>query len=154
MSISLILTPRAIAAIDAVLGTRPARDGTGQVVCEVRTRMRDERLLAAALQETGAAVTADDREISARWDGVRAAFARDADGVWSAHFTGEVDESRAVEIVRAIDTGYGRQVQGAVLDRLRERAPAAGLSLESETTTEDAGVRLVFAVGRGGRHAG
>ncbi|GFJ86952.1 hypothetical protein [Phytohabitans rumicis] len=81
-------------------------------------------------------------------------FTRDADGVWSAHFTGEVDESRAVEIVRAVDTGYGHQVQRAVLDRLRERAPAAGLWLESETTTEDDGVRLVFAVGRDGPHAG
>jgi hypothetical protein len=152
MSISLILTPRTIAAIDAVLGVRPAQDGTGQVVCEVRTRMRDERLLAAALEEAGAAVTAGDHEIAARWDGVRAAFARDTEGVWSAHFTGDVDESRAVEIVRAVDVGYGRQVQRAVLERLRERAPAAGLSLESETITEDAGVRLVFAVGRGGIH--
>jgi hypothetical protein len=43
-----------------------------------------------------------------------------------------VDEERAVEIVRAVDAAYGRQVQRAVLDRLRERAPAAGLRLESE----------------------
>lgn len=152
MSISLTLVSHAMAAIDAVRGARPARNGAGQLVCEVRTRMRDATLLAAALQETGAAVTADDHEISAHWDGVQAVFARDADGVWSAHFTGDVDEARAIGIVRAIDTGYGRQVQRAVLERLRERAPAAGLSLESETTTEDAGVRLVFAVGRGGRH--
>lgn len=149
MSISLILASHAVGDAD---GDLSAVAGAGQVVCEVRTRMRDERLLAAALRETGAAVTADAHEIAALWQGVRAAFARNANGVWSAHFTGEVDESRAVEIVRAIDTGYGRQVQRAVLERLRERAPAAGLSLESETTTEDAGVRLVFAVARGGRH--
>jgi hypothetical protein len=80
VSVSLILSPRAIAAIDAVLGTRPARDGTGSVVCEVRTRMRDERLLAAALRETGAAVTSGDGGIAVRWSGVGAAFARDADG--------------------------------------------------------------------------
>jgi hypothetical protein len=152
VSISLILVPLAVAAVAAVNSARSARDETGQVVCEVATRMRDERLLAAALEEAGAAVTAGDREIAARWDGVRAAFARDTEGVWSAHFTGDVDESRAVEIIRAVDVGYGRQVQRAVLERLRERAPAAGLSLESETITEDAGVRLVFAVGRGGIH--
>ncbi|GLI03603.1 hypothetical protein [Phytohabitans aurantiacus] len=152
MSISLILVPLAVAAVAAVNGARSTRDATGQVVCEVRTRMRDERLLAAALEETGAAVTADEREIAAQWAGVRAAFARDTEGVWSAHFTGDVDESRAVEIIRAVDVGYGRQVQRAVLERLRERAPAAGFSLESETITEDAGVRLVFAVGREGIH--
>jgi hypothetical protein len=152
VSISLILVPLAVAAVAAVNGARSTRDVTGQVVCEVRTRMRDERLLAAALEETGAAVTADEREIAAQWAGVRAAFARDAEGVWSAHFTGDVDESRAVEIIRAVDVGYGRQVQRAVLERLRERAPAAGFSLESETITEDAGVRLVFAVGREGIH--
>ena len=33
-----------------------------------------------------------------------------------------------------------------MLERLRERAPAAGLRLESETVAEDASVRLVFAV--------
>ncbi|MCW6006046.1 hypothetical protein K1W54_15875 [Micromonospora sp. CPCC 205371] len=41
--------------------------------------------------------------------------------------------------------GAGVGEVDAVRERLRERAPAAGLSLESETTTEDAGVRLVFA---------
>ncbi|MEJ3744476.1 hypothetical protein WEI85_14410 [Actinomycetes bacterium KLBMP 9797] len=148
MSVSLILIPLAVAAVAAAHGARSTRDGTGQVVCEVRTRMRDERLLAAALQETGAAVTAEDHAIAARWDGVAARFARGTDGVWSAHFTGDVDESRAVEIARTVDAGYGRQVQRVVLERLRERAPAAGLSLESETTTEDAAVRLVFAVGQ------
>jgi hypothetical protein len=154
VSLSLILIPLAVAAVTTAHGARSGRDGRGRLVCEVRTRMRDETLLAAALRETGAAVTAGGGEITGQWDGVRARFTRDGDGVWSAHFTGEVDEPRAVEIVRAVDAGYGRQVQQAVLDRLRERAPAAGLRLESETATEDAGVRLVFAVGRDGRHGG
>ncbi|MDG4785622.1 hypothetical protein O7626_06690 [Micromonospora sp. WMMD1102] len=154
MSVSLILIPLAVAAVAAAHGSQSARDEAGQVVCRVQTRMRDEKLLADALRETGAAVTAGPQEITAAWDGIRAGFARGEDGVWSAHFTGQVDESRAVEIVRAVDAGYGRQVQRAVLDRLRDRAPAAGLVLESETATEDAGVRLVFAVGREGHCAG
>lgn len=146
MSVSLILVPLAVAAVSAVYGAQAGRDGDGRVVCQVQTRMRDETLLAAALSEARAVVTLDDQAIVAAWDGVHARFLRGQDGVWSAHFTGDVDEQRAVDIVRAIDAGYGRQVQRVVLERLRERAPAAGLRLESESVGEDASVRMVFAV--------
>ncbi|MFS8480188.1 MAG: hypothetical protein FWJ93_14745 [Micromonosporaceae bacterium] len=146
MSVSLLLVPLAVAAAAGVRGVTAGRDHEGRIVCQVQTRMRDETLLAAALRETNAAVTAGEHEIVAAWEGVQATFRRDRDGVWSAHLTGDVDEQRAIEIVRAVDAGYGRQVQRAVLDRLRERAPAAGLRLESETVAEDASVRLVFAV--------
>lgn len=146
MSVSLLLIPLTIAAATAATGLATGRDQDDRVVCQVQTRMRDENLLAAALGETGALVTADNGQLDASWDGVRSTFRRGPDGIWAAHFTGDVDERRAVEIVRALDAGYGRQVQRAVLDRLRERAPAAGLRLESENTTEENAVRLVFAV--------
>ncbi|MGC4786820.1 hypothetical protein ACLQ22_03085 [Micromonospora sp. DT178] len=146
MSVSLILLPLAVAAVAATHGATAGRDGEGRVVCEVQTRMRDETLLVAALGDTGAVVTTEPDAIIADWAEVRAGFRRGEDGIWSAHFTGEVDEQRAVEAVRAIDAAYGRQVQRAVLERLREQAPAAGLRLESEQVTEDASVRLVFAV--------
>ncbi|SCF34069.1 hypothetical protein GA0074695_5809 [Micromonospora viridifaciens] len=146
MSVSLILLPLAVAAVAATHGATAGRDQNGRVVCQVQTRMRDETLLTAALHDTAAAVTADGDLILADWAGVRATFQRDAEAIWSAHFTGEVDEQRAVDIVRAVDAAYGRQVQRAVLQRLREQAPAAGLRLESEQVTEDASVRLVFAV--------
>ncbi|MEU6073348.1 hypothetical protein [Micromonospora sp. NPDC047074] len=146
MSVSLILLPLAVAAVAATHGATAGRDREGHVVCEVQTRMRDETLLVAALRDTDAAVVAERGEITADWAGVCAVFRRAEDGIWSAHFTGDVDERRAVEAVRAIDAAYGRQVQRAVLERLREQAPAAGLRLESEQVTEDAAVRLVFAV--------
>jgi len=155
VSVSLLLVPAALAAATAVAGLASGRRADGQIVCTVQTRMRDVNLLAAALRETGAAVavagSAD--AVTAAWESVRAEFRRDQDGIWTAHLTGEVDETRASEIVSAVDAGYGRQVQRAVLDRLRERAPAAGLRLESEHTTEDEAVRLVFAVGEGNRRA-
>ncbi|MER5332869.1 hypothetical protein ACIBTZ_25755 [Micromonospora sp. NPDC049460] len=146
MSVSLILLPLAVAAVAATHGATAGRDREGRVVCQVQTRMRDETLLAAALRDTDAVVGTDGDAITAEWAGVRASFRRGEDGVWAAHFTGEVDEQRAVEVVRAIDAAYGRQVQRAVLARLREQAPVAGLRLESEQVTEDASVRLVFAV--------
>jgi hypothetical protein len=84
-----------------------------------------------------------------RWTGMAARFDRDPAGVWSAHFDGDVDEQRAREVVGLIDAAYGRRVQAAVLQRLRERAPAAGLRLESETVEDDASVTLVLTVQQG-----
>jgi hypothetical protein len=135
-----------VATVAAAHATSVERDGEGRMVCQVQTRMRDETLLAAALRDTGAVVTAGTDEIAADWAGVQATFRRGADGIWAAHLRGDVDEARAVEIVRAVDAAYGRQVQRAVLERLRAQAPAAGLRLESEQVTEDASVRLVFQV--------
>ena len=63
MSVSLILVPLAVAAVAAAHGARAGRDAAGRVVCQVQTRMRDETLLAAALRETNAVVTADDEEV-------------------------------------------------------------------------------------------
>ncbi len=146
MSVSLILVPLAVAAVSAAHGMRSGRNNQNQLVCQVQTRMRDAVLLAAALRGTGAEVTEGNGEIAAVWKGARARFTRNHDEIWEAHFTGDVDEARAVDIVRAIDAGYGLQVQRAVLERLRDRAPAAGLRLESESVAADRSVRLTFAV--------
>ncbi len=145
MSISLLLLPLAVASVAAVHAATD-RDAQGRTICQVRTRMRDETLLAAALRDTGAQVGVEGRTLAAAWTGVRADFQRGADDIWTAHLTGDVDEVRATAIVQAVDAAYGRQVQRAVLDRLRAQAPAAGLRLESEQVTEDDSVRLVFAV--------
>ena len=146
MSVSLILVPLAIGAVVAAHASRSGKDEAGRLICHVQTRMRDSTLLAEALRRTGADVTVLDDTLVATWEGVHATFQRDDDGVWTAHLEGSVDDQRAVEIVAAVDAAYGRLVQGAVLDRLRERAPAAGLRLESESLGADASVSLVFAV--------
>lgn len=146
MSVSLLLVPVAVAAAVAVHGTTTGRDNQGRIICQVQTRMRDEHLLAAALRDTSAVVATGQDEIVADWAGVRAVFRRGSDGIWSAHLAGEVDEARAVDIVRAVDAAYGRQVQRAVVERLRERSATVGLRLESEQVTEDTSVRLVFTV--------
>jgi hypothetical protein len=149
MSVSLLLVPLAVAAVAVANGARAERTADGKVICQVRTRMRDENLLGAALRATGAVVSAIGTDLQAGWDGVEASFRRDTEGIWSAHFTGAVTTERAVEIVTAIDAAYGRQVQQAVLDRIRDGAPAASLRLESENVAEDASVRLVFQVEAG-----
>jgi hypothetical protein len=146
MSISLILIPAAIAGVAAATGMRGGRHGEATVV-RVQTRMRDETLLAAALADTGAVTETSGDVVMARWSGITARFERGSDGVWSSHVDG-ANRKRAIEIVEAVDQAYGRHVQKAVLARLRERAPAAGLRLESEEVLDDDAVRLVFEVER------
>lgn len=147
MSVSLVLIPLAIAAVSAWQASHTEKDDSGRIICQVATRMRDRTLLAAALTGTGAVVQQSAERITADWQGVRAEFTRDEQGVWSAHLTGEVNDERAVQIVTSVDAAYGRQVQNAVLAKLRERAPTAGMTVESETTAADSSVTLVLTVG-------
>ena len=149
MSISLVLLPLAVAAVTAAHDRMERRTENGRLVCSVGTRMRDGGLLARAVEDTGASVEASAESLVIRWSDVTARFDRDAAGIWTAHFGGDVDEERARELVSLIDAAYGRRVQAAVLQRLRERAPAAGMRLESETVEDDASVTLVLTVQQG-----
>jgi len=150
MSVEVLLVPLAIAAIGAWQASRTEQAADGQVVCHVATRMRDHGLLTAALADTGASTAIEDENtLVATWQGVQARFTRDQDGIWSAHLTGQVDQDRAMGIITAVDQAYGRQVQAAVLARLHERAPAAGMRVESQRVADDASVTLVLAVGSG-----
>ncbi len=149
MSISLALVPLAIAAIGAWQVSRQETDDQGRIIQHVQTRMRDERLLEAALVDTRASVVQTANGLTAEWREARADFHRDAQGIWQVDFTGDVTQEHAMDIVVAIDQAYGRQVQRAVLARLRERAPAAGMTVSSETVDVDGGVTLVLDVARG-----
>lgn len=149
MSVSIVLVPLAIAAISSWQASRSETDAQGKTFCQVGTRMRDMTLLAAALADTRAVVTASGDMLVADWSGVRAEFARDADGIWQAHFTGDIDEARAVGIVSAIDQAYGLQVQRAVVEKLKQRAPGAGMSVVSERVEADDTMTLVLEVGAG-----
>jgi hypothetical protein len=144
MSVSLLLVPLAMAGAAAVQAAA-GRKADGRLVCQVQTRMRDVTLLESALRDTGATVTTSGDTLSATWAQSAATFTRGADGIWAAHVTG-VDQAGAVELMTTVDGAYGRRVQQAVLERLRDQAPAAGLRLESESVERDASVRLVFEV--------
>ena len=146
MSISLLLVPVAIAAISAFKIGHTETDAQGKRMCQVQTRMRDAGLLVAALADTNATVSPAGETITADWLGVQAVFHRDEQGIWQVDFTGDIDEKRAAEIVAAVDSAYGRQVQQAVLARLREKAPSAGMTVASETVEDDDSVTLVLNV--------
>jgi hypothetical protein len=149
MSVELVLIPLAIAAIGAWQTSRTDQAADGRTVCRVGTRMRDERLLQAALVDTGAMVRTEPGRLIADWQGVQATLVLGVDGIWGAHLVGDVDESRAVSIITAVDQAYGRQVQAAVVERLKQRAPDAGMRVESQTVGDDDTVTLVLAVQAG-----
>jgi hypothetical protein len=145
MSIEIVLIPLAIAAISA-WKANSSTDVSGRQTVAVGTRMRDEKLLQRALADTDAQVSYDGDVISSTWLTCEGKFTRDADGIWSVHFDGETSLEDASELVSRVDTAYGQRVQHEVLSRLRERAPAAGMEIESETIADDRSVTLVLNV--------
>ena len=145
MSIEIVLIPVAIAAISA-WKAKTSADEAGRQVVAVGTRMRDERLLTQALADTGAQVTSDRDSITAKWGNSEGTFTKDAHGIWSVHFVGDPTLDEATSLVARIDAAYGLRVQTEVLARLRERAPAAGMEVESETIEDDHSVTLVLNV--------
>lgn len=148
MSVSLLLVPLAIAGIGAFQIGRAEKDVHGRNVCHVQTRMRDRNLLEAALSDTKAITSQTQETITAEWHGVRALFRPNEQGIWQVDFTGEVDEKRAMDIAGAVDQAYGRQVQQAVLTRLKAQASSAGMAVASETLEDDDSVTLVLDIGR------
>lgn len=163
MSISIVLIPAAIAAATWAASHGEKRESEGRTVIGVSTRMRDAGLLAGALTDTSALVTPQSADsLIARWQNVTAHFHRDparADAAWQVDFIGQgraerremsqVTEESVQGIVAAVDAAYGRRVQQAVLARLRERAPLAGMTIASETVddTDTVTVVLDLAVG-------
>ncbi|MGD6978849.1 MULTISPECIES: hypothetical protein [Citricoccus] len=147
MSVELLLVPMAIAAV-AAWKAKQGADAAGRPVVTVATRMKDERLLRMALADTGAVVAADRDGILGSWTGMQARFTRDADGIWAVHAWGAVTTQSVTELAMSIDSAYARRVQEEVVDRIRARAPEAGLTVASETVQEDDTVVLVLNVDR------
>lgn len=147
MSIEIILIPLAIGAFSAWQAKR-AENEQGAAVVEVSTRMRDVGLLEQALVDTGGAVVRNNEELVVTWPQNQGLFRRDTDGIWSAHFAEDVDLEEATALIREVDVAYGRRVQQTLVQRLRERAPAAGMDIESETVEQDETVTMVFNVTR------
>lgn len=148
MSLSIVLVPAAIAAVSAAQAAF-AKDDQGQVAVAVTTRMRDQGLLCHALTDIGARVTQHHESIEAEWAGATATFARDLEGVWSAHFSDNVTQDQATGLVTRLDQAYGRRVQQAVVARLLDQAPQAGMSVEKQTVEDDQSVTLVLNVSQG-----
>lgn len=148
MSIEIVLLPMAVAAVSA-WQAKKAADESGRQVIAVGTRMRNETLLQRALMDTGATVAASGHVLTASWGATQGRFTKDPSGIWSVHLAGDTDYQHAADLISRVDAHYGRHVQAEVLARLRDRAPAAGMEIESETVEEDDSVTMVLTVNAG-----
>lgn len=155
MSVELLLVPLALAAahaVGAVGGGVLASVGDSEAqreACVVQTRLKHPGLLVEALGDLGATITGTE-PVSGTFEGMSFSFIHHEDGTLSAHVdagTGDEAVERAREFVLATDAAYAARVQQAVRDRVRERAGALGMTVESETVDADRAVTLVLNVG-------
>lgn len=150
MSVEIVLIPLAIAAVKALAAAYDARE-TQQAerrVVTVGTRMKDPRLLMAALADMSASVHTEGDTIVARWASASARFTRAADGIWTAHFAGEVTAETGASMVQAIDRVYGTQVQSEVVKRILANAESNGLTVLDHRVAEDRTVTMTLGVNR------
>ncbi|WP_026410643.1 hypothetical protein [Actinomyces dentalis] len=150
MSLSLVLIPLsiAVAAASQARQIRPSDVEAGNEV-RVESRMRDETLLVAALEDLGAAVSrTGDGVLLAKTPDRALTMRRDAAGLWNACFAGTWTPDGARAFVEDLDRAYGLQVQRAVIRRLEERAPEAGMRITSQSVDDDRVVTLVMEVER------
>jgi len=150
MSLSLVLIPLAVAAAAA---SQAHQDHPSDVAAvneiRVESRMRDETLLVASLGDLGATVRrADDGALLVETPGGGLTMKRDAAGLWNACFAGAWTPNGARAFVEDLDRAYGLQVQRAVIRRLEERAPEAGMRITSQSVDDDRVVTLVMEVER------
>ncbi|RJF43895.1 hypothetical protein D4740_02785 [Actinomyces sp. 2119] len=149
MSLSITLVPLALAAVTVGQawqeGSTPSHP---RRTVGVRSRMRDEGLLVDALHDLGVSVqrTEEGRLAGATSVGPLV-LTRDSDGLWTIHFADPDSPDLARNFVEDLDRAYGLRVQQAVVQRLRDRAPAAGMRIESETVDDDRVVTLMMEVG-------
>lgn len=166
MSVSIILIPAAIAAIASMAAGGAATAGVGvgiagaiksmtgggqSEVLQVRTRMKDRGLLAAALDDLGAVDVEVGDEVAATVDGVKLLMQASPEGIWAANFTAvkgapEVTTEVATKLAERLDAAYAARVQTAVAERIREKATDAGLELVSETVDDDQSVTMTLNV--------
>lgn len=159
MSVTLILLPIALAAAAAAGGvgalgaavtarsdTEAGADPAPQI--RVRTRMKDNTLLADALANLGAtAIDVSRSRVTAEVDGVFLTMTLSDDGVWEAHVEGDdVTVVSASALLQRLDGAYAAMVQQAVAEKIRLRAESSGFDLVSETRDADDTVTMVLNV--------
>jgi hypothetical protein len=131
LSTGLELIPIALALGVYAASRRPPEPGPPEVRT-LLTRLRDERLLDAALSAVGSPVDVGDGRRYAEVDGTLIAFSQGADGVFMASFDTDVSEAAASATLTSIDDEYTRLLQAQTYDRVRDRSALEGLAFESE----------------------
>jgi hypothetical protein len=147
VSLEIILIPLAIGAVSAINAARDRKRDQSATSVHVQTRMKDESLLLATLTEHGALVDMLEKGLNVSgFQGLDFILRQGSDGLWSAIFPNETNQEQAVEVIRTLDAVYGLAVQTMVIKKLKERAQAHGMTIDSETVQDDASVTFVMTV--------
>lgn len=148
MSVELVLVPLAIAAVAAARSRQeyPTENSPDNEI-HVQSRMRDQGLLIISLRELGATVRPVDQNtlLAETLDG-DITMRRDSAGLWAAHFPQTWTLEKARTFIEDLDRAYGLQVQQAVIQRLQQRAPEAGMRITSQSIDDDRVVTLMMEV--------
>ena len=146
MSIELVLIPLALAAISAAKAAKMGSESPEGHV-QVQSRLKDGYLLSAALTDVGATVSHQtDEWMLATFSEGELKLNRTGTAPWVAHFGDGWSQEAAINLVGDLDAAYGLRVQKAVVARLRDRLPGAGMTLESERVEDDRTVTMMLRV--------
>lgn len=150
MSVMIVLLPVAylgpivVAAAAAAIKAHENRASQGTTL-NVETRMKDIGLLSKAFGALGYEVTISGDELSATSERGAISFFKNEAGLWVSQFSPDTNEEDAREILLALDSAYGIQVQQALLEKIQLHANSSNLTIVSQETNHDESVTLTLA---------
>jgi hypothetical protein len=150
MSTGLEIIPAAL-VIGAVVARRRLRDaatraaaGQEAEVLELETRFREQALIVEALGEHA---VERDGVVHGVVGEVPIALALDTeDELFVAYFHADLPPDEAEEALRSLDAAYAALVQRDVRERVLDKAPDVGFTVEEETVDEDGSIVLSLRV--------
>lgn len=145
LSVSLALIPVAIAVAGAIATRREAQQDP-QDSFRLRTRMKDEELLHAALENYGCGSVVAGETVDSALGDTRMVFGRDETGAFEALFVGDISAEHGASFLAELDEEYTLLVQQRVYQNLLSRAEERGLVVESEQVQEDNSVTITLRV--------
>jgi hypothetical protein len=145
MSIVLALLPIAIAAVGSVNSRRQLRS-QGEAAFALETRMTDPRIVRDALAICGCKASTAGTTVDSALQGSRIAFEQAESGAFNAVFYGTIPGAQAEEFLGDLYGEYSRLVQQEAYLKLKERAAAKGLILESEDVQNDGSIVLTLRI--------
>ncbi len=145
MSVSLALIPIAIAVAGAISARKEEQQDPPSSF-RLETRMKDEDLLKAALENYGCKHVVTGETIDSTLGDTRILFERNGQGSFDALFVGQVSDQHANAFLTELDQEYTHLVQQQTYQNLLLRAKERGLVMESEQVQEDNSVVITFRV--------
>lgn len=129
------------------LEEREVRTVSASDTCtQLQTRFTDTELLKKTLLDFGLEYGERDDVIETEYEERRVIMKKNDDGCYTATIVGYVQQEKAEDFLRQLDSLYCTQVQDQSYRNLVERAREHGLTLETEETQQDNSIVLTFNV--------